>query len=964
MKSNIITWTFLISVLYNILCAQSPYSKNYSTHEGLIHPQITTLFKDSRNYLWIGTKGGISRFNGKSFENFDVAQLGIYGDIQQIYEDSSHCIWAVAKDGLSIYNGAEWKAFKFSSALHDASGSAFYRDSFFYINSNSELNIFYHGTFYKRNFVNLCGKPLRNIFYDPFTRKFYTVFVNSFSIGIYENDTVKIYKNLKPDELGAYPRLRTQVYREFKDGMALIYDLKDSLIAQIPVLFEIGEYTYTPNVGGEPFFWNALNGLNNKNSNLHSLFKNARGKPDMTSLWIDSYNYWLGTERGLVKIPKVGFQFYNRDSIPFPWALTEDSHQNMIVGDFLNGLFAIKPDGRIEKISTKDRWYFHPALDPTGRVFIYRENEIYELHQKELQAIPILSKENQEFTASLYLSWSKRLHKLLGAQRGGFFTYEPNTRELEFLKWDHTDFSSFHTLCLFEEENGIIWAGSRKGLIRCDIHQKKFQYFSNEQAIAKGILSICKASDTSIYIGTYNGVWEFSLVSHSYTPALQILKNNIISSLINYKDSLLLISHNKGITAWNLRDKTQYREFNFNNGYPGMMPDQNAAFLDSRNNYWTGAFDRLCVIPLESLWHEGEALRIQFTKLNSSHIPFTNTNNIIHTGKGISVEFDVIGTNRPVDCTFRYRIKDQTEWSDWFSYQYFFLPELASGHYILELEMNWDVIQNNHKGKYALLSFTVDQNFWEEPWFPILLFGLLLIFIIGLTYYLYRFQMSKKKINLLQQETKYHQARMLTAQINPHFMSNFLTSIQNSVSFQDTEKANEKLLQVADFLRKFLGSINSNEQGGLIRLSDELEIIRLFLEMQNVLHNGHLKWDFNMPNEFDPTEWLVPPLILQPYVENAVVWGIDSRESRKGHIEITILETDKNLIINIEDDGIGIEQVKKLRPHRERKMEESGAQIVRQRIALLKSMGIEVDCNVFSDDKGTNVSISYPKIQA
>ncbi|MBV6473695.1 MAG: hypothetical protein JPMHGGIA_01988 [Saprospiraceae bacterium] len=964
MRSNNITWTILISVLYNILCAQSPYSKTYSTHEGLIHPQITTLFKDTRNYLWIGTKGGISRFNGKTFENFDVAQLGIYGDVQQFYEDSSHCIWAIAKDGLAIYNGAEWEAFKFEAALHDASGSAFYRDSFYYIDSYSELNIFFHGKFYKRKLVNLCGNSLRNIFYDPFSRKFYTVLVNSFSIGIYENDTVRIHKTFQADELGAYSRLRTFVYRVFKDERAFIYDLKDSLIDQIPVLFDKGEYIYTPNNDREPLYWSAQYGLNNKNSNLHSFFKNVRGKPDMTSLWIDSYNYWLGTERGLVKIPKAGFQFYNRDSIPFPWAISEDSHQNMIVGDFLNGLYMIKPDGGIHKISSKDRWYFHPALDPTGRIFLYRENEIYALRQNEFQHLPKLSKENPAFTASLYLTWSTQLQKLLGAQRGGFFIYEPNTQELEFVKWDHKDFSSFHTLCLYEDAKGMIWAGSRKGLIKCDIHQQKYQYFSNEQSTAKGILSICKASDTSMYVGTYNGVWEFGLLSHTYTQALKILKNNIISSLINYNDSLLLISHNKGITAWNLRDKTQYREFNFNNGFPGIMPDQNAAFLDSRRNYWTGAFDRLCVIPLESLWHEGEALRIQFTKLNGAYIPYTQTNNIIQTGKGISVEFDVIGTNRPVDCTFRYRIKNKTEWSDWFSYQYFFLPELASGHYTLELETNWEVIQNNHRGKNAVLDFTVDQKIWKEPWFPLLLFCLLLIFITGLAYYLYRFQMSKKKINLLQQETKYHQARMLTAQINPHFMSNFLTSIQNSVSFQDTEKANEKLLQVADFLRKFLGSINSNEQGGLIRLSDELEIIRLFLEMQNVLHNGQLKWNFNLPNEFDPTEWLVPPLLLQPYVENAVVWGIDGRESRKGLIDITILESDKNLIINIEDDGIGIEQAKNLRPHRERKMEESGAQIVRQRIALLQSLGIEVNCNVFSDDNGTNVSISYPKIPA
>ena len=86
---KVVAWKLVLvtalALTATISFAQTPYSKTYSTHDGLIQPQITTLFKDSRNYLWIGTKGGVSRFNGKSFENFEVAQLGIYGDIHQFF---------------------------------------------------------------------------------------------------------------------------------------------------------------------------------------------------------------------------------------------------------------------------------------------------------------------------------------------------------------------------------------------------------------------------------------------------------------------------------------------------------------------------------------------------------------------------------------------------------------------------------------------------------------------------------------------------------------------------------------------------------------------------------------------------------------------------------------------------------------------------------------------------------------
>lgn len=962
-KSRLVLVTLFVFNAINSF-TQIPFSKIYTTHDGLIHPQITTLFKDSRNYLWIGTKGGISRYNGKSFENFEVAQLGIYNDIHQFYEDSTHCIWAVTKNGLSIYNGVEWKSNKFESALADAGSCAFYRDSFYYIDSNNELNIFSNNQFYKRKLVNLCGKPLRNIFYDPLTQNFYTFLENSYSIGICKNDTVKLYKKFKVDELGAFPKLRTYVYRVFNDDLALIFDLNDSLIEKIPVHIGKGEYTFTPNDDGKPLFWNALIGLNNKNSNLHPFFKNTKGKPDITCLWIDTYNYWLGTERGLLKIPKTGFQSFNKDSISFPWGIIEDSNNNILVADFLNGLFKINPAGNLKQVTSLDRWYFHPAKDGLGNSYFYRENEVHEYNKNGLTSIAKLSKSNPDFTACLYLEWSSTLNKLIGAQKGGFFIYNTGNQELELIKWNDPNFKNFHTTCLWEDNFGKLWCGSRNGLISYDYREKQTIYFSNKDMLFKSVISICKASDTSMYIGSYNGIWEFGLQSHIYKNVLPSIQNCIISSLLNYKDSIVIVSHNKGITVWNLKDKTQYREFNFNNGFPGMMPDQNAAFVDSRSNYYIGAFDRLCVIPVKSLWHEGESISIQFTKMNGNFISYQPNLLTSNTGKGISIEFDLIGTNRPVDCKYRYRIQNQTEWTDWFSYQYFLLPELASGTYCLELETNWNEIQNNHNGKAAVLNFKVEQKIWKEPHFPLLVSCIFVLFILGLIYTLYHFKMSQKKVHMLEQESKYHQARMLTAQINPHFMSNFLTSIQNSVSYQDTERANEKLLQVADFLRKFLGSINSNEQGGLIQINEELEIIRIFLEMQNVLHNGNLDWKIQIPPEFDTTEWCVPPLILQPFVENAVVWGIDGKESRKGVISITIVENKNSLDVSIEDDGVGIAQAKKSRLYRERKQEESGAEIVRQRLALLKTMGIEIKISISSNEKGTVVQISYPKIKS
>ncbi|MBK9640780.1 MAG: hypothetical protein IPO72_05645 [Saprospiraceae bacterium] len=112
-----------------------------------------------------------------------------------------------------------------------------------------------------------------------------------------------------------------------------------------------------------------------------------------------------------------------------------------------------------------------------------------------------------------------------------------------------------------------------------------------------------------------------------------------------------------------------------------MIPDQNSAYLDSRGNYWVSGMDRLCLIRADLLWHEEEPLRIQYTKVNGKFLEYGQEIAFSNSGKSISIEFDVIGNLRPIEQKFRYRIIGKTSWSDWFNYQHFILPELASGKY-------------------------------------------------------------------------------------------------------------------------------------------------------------------------------------------------------------------------------------------------------------------------------------------
>lgn len=142
---------------------------------------------------------------------------------------------------------------------------------------------------------------------------------------------------------------------------------------------------------------------------LAFLFQKSRNKPDITTVLVDTYNYWLGTELGLIQIPKAGFFYFNKDSISFPWGIIEDPNGNMIVADFLNGLYSIAPDQTLKVLSKESRWYFHPCKDEKGRIYLYKETEIYQLESGKLKLIPELTNHHSGLTACLYLFWSPSL---------------------------------------------------------------------------------------------------------------------------------------------------------------------------------------------------------------------------------------------------------------------------------------------------------------------------------------------------------------------------------------------------------------------------------------------------------------------------------------------------------------------------------------------------------------------------
>lgn len=154
----------------------------------------------------------------------------------------------------------------------------------------------------------------------------------------------------------------------------------------------------------------------------------------------------------------------------------------------------------------------------------------------------------------------------------------------------------------------------------------------------------------------------------------------------------------------------------------------------------------------------------------------------------------------------------------------------------------------------------------------------------------------------LKAEVSDTEMKALRAQMNPHFIFNSLNSISDYISRNEHQKANDYLVKFSKLIRKTL----EHSEKKLISLADDLQMLDLYLQLERKRLNGKFDFNIHVDEKIDLNNTLIPPLILQPFVENSIWHGIANKEGQ-GHIEISILQKGNMLHCLIDDDGIGRE---------------------------------------------------------
>jgi LytS/YehU family sensor histidine kinase len=275
------------------------------------------------------------------------------------------------------------------------------------------------------------------------------------------------------------------------------------------------------------------------------------------------------------------------------------------------------------------------------------------------------------------------------------------------------------------------------------------------------------------------------------------------------------------------------------------------------------------------------------------------------------------------------------------------LKELASGNYQLFVRQ-----KNLFSGNiivYPLLKFSIAEPFWKTSWF---LFLIALIFITSV-YFVYSFNIKritareKQKAELLKRiaETK---LEALQSQMNPHFIFNSLTSIHNYIIKSDVDNALLHMDKFAKLTRQTL-EFSSRMQ---ITLIEELEYLSNFIALENMRFGNRVGVSINA-GELDTTKILIPPLLIQPLIENSFEHGFTDRD-KKYNLALSFSVAKNQLIVRLSDDGIGF-HASTVHP------ESKALSIIREGLLLIDST-LEGDFSINCENNQTLIRFVLPLV--
>lgn len=956
-KIHFLFSSVLIILFSSLSVAQIPGLVNYNDEDGLNSSYTYQIKQDYKGFIWFGSDNGLFRFDGKEFKQ--------YGK----------------KDGL--------QNIEILSCMPLPNGEIFiipFLDDFAYLKNNKIIN-------------SDINPELKNIQFNNTS----SLLLNNDEIFLFNNVNLKnffLYKNgkVKKIPLFDYNRPYKPYIVSFDVPHHLVYLCNEkgtfsvyNMITKKETLCNIQAEKYEGIFERNNLFYfrkdRRITVYQRENYYRLKKIQSYTAKENIHQLIIDKNNrLWIGLENG-------GILFFNKpitEKLPPPIKLMDaytindvlvDKDNNVWFTSKKNGIFFIAEkffknyinlpiqnnSAHITAITANSKYIFLGYNESGGGIFDSKKIEdiIFEKHGKaEHKAI-----------------YANNQTVIFGLSRS-IYQYDIGSKKKYILE----DVSLKNIVPY--SDSSVIFCGF-KGISIYNFVNKNSTLFS----VGERIYTALPYAKDSLFMGSFKNLYKFNIRTRKkilflegyYFTDIKKLKPNLYIGATNVKG--LVLFNNKGI----IKEITEK---------DGLATDKiKRVDVENENIFWASTNSGLhrielvgnttrintftqtdglpsnvvagCVIRKDSIYiGTSKGLGAFSTKKLLTQQKFINKkvviNSVVIGGKeyfnfnqkltGQTPDNDVILNLSFPDYTsqekisYKYKIEGLNETWQTSSSSKIILNSIPPGKYTFK------VFGLGYNGKQSYvstdLSFEIQPHFWQTWWFTILMM-LSAIGILSFIITLYLQKRRNEKMDALYYEKKIAELELqaIKAQINPHFIYNCLNSIQYLLYKKDYTETENYLEIFSQMIRKTL----HYSEKTFMPVKEEVEYLSLYLDMEKLRLKDQFNYTISISEKVNDN-WVIPSLLIQPFVENAIKHGVSGLKDRKGHIEVSFDHIDASLCITIEDNGVGIDNKYKSADT----SNSFGVKLSQKRIETFKQLfetNIILQINTLSEKQGTQIKL-------
>jgi ligand-binding sensor domain-containing protein len=675
---------------------------------------------------------------------------------------------------------------------------------------------------------------------------------------------------------------------------------------------------------------------------------------------IDSRNIlWISGERDGMYYSNLNFQSYNEylHLGNIKKSIEKDNHIYSIGNNGLFYDYTIKTKElqtiKFKKLKPKEEFsYVDLDFDSKGKLWVLGFYDLfyYDFQTKEIKREMTSSWEEINPKASYH--WSMAIDKndkiSISSQDGGLKVYEPYKNKsllYNFIEGDSTSMRYNYSVGNFKLDfQNLVW-GAGGGVFKFDTEKGIFHNFDEPlktisgEHVAMNYPVFCPIShNKNFLIGPLNTSLIATLENKKNTNFIRLhstanLPKSKVYEVVLMGDSTLWMASNTGLLAINhINDQSKY--YSIKHGFEELKN----IFIDQNDNLIiSSAKGLLKTIPEKLINHNiGVKPYIIGMKIFDSDYPnelipfYLNKVSLSYKQNFFSIKYSSLDYFSSGQKKYRYKLEGlDPDWVEADTRTYAGYTNVGGGSYLFRLQVK------NEDGSWsdneANLNIEITYPFWQTPFFWIMVLGGL----IAILYFLYKYRINQIKkeeqlVTAFNKRIAEVEMKALRSQMNPHFIFNSLNAIKYYVLHKESEKAADYLTNFSKLIRLIL----NNSAQKFISLETEINTLSLYIDIENLRFENRFETELKVDPAIDIDGFMIPPLMFQPYVENAIWHGLMHKKDGKGKLSVIFSKIEKGIKCEIADNGIGREMAALVKSKSAQKEKSMGMSLTKSRMDM------------------------------